>query len=103
MVDGLRFHSAGEARRWGELQLLKKAGAIDSLQRQVSYELHAIGPDGLITVLGTWRADFQYWRMTKNGAEFVVEDFKGFEVPLQRWKRRHVEAQYGITVTVVRR
>lgn len=29
---------------------------------------------------------------------YVVEDVKGFKTPLYKWKKKHVEAQYGITI-----
>ena len=38
-TDGIIFDSNKEARRWGQLLLLQKAGKITSLQRQVRYEL----------------------------------------------------------------
>jgi hypothetical protein len=33
----------------------------------------------------------------------VVEDVKGMRTPMYRWKKKHVEAQYGITITEVGR
>ena len=36
-VDGITFDSAKEARRYGELKLLEKAGEIYDLQRQVPF------------------------------------------------------------------
>lgn len=38
-TDGLIFDSTREARRWEQLLLLKKAGKISDLERQVTYEL----------------------------------------------------------------
>ena len=38
-VDGTVFDSHKEARRWDELLLLRRAGKITNLQRQVRYEL----------------------------------------------------------------
>ena len=38
-IDGLTFDSAKEAKRWGELKLLERAGRIRKLRRQVSYDL----------------------------------------------------------------
>lgn len=38
-IDGTVFDSHKEARRWQELLLLQKAGAITELRRQVEYEL----------------------------------------------------------------
>jgi hypothetical protein len=33
----------------------------------------------------------------------VVEDVKGLDLPLGRWKRKHFEAQYGQPVRVIRK
>ncbi len=41
-------------------------------------------------------ADFSYTD-TRTGL-VVVEDVKGFKTPLYRWKKRHVEAQYGFRI-----
>lgn len=39
IIDGLVFDSKREAKRYQELKLLEKCGAIRDLQRQVKYEL----------------------------------------------------------------
>ena len=49
--------------------------------------------------LGKYIADFRY-RAGRQGL-LVVEDVKGFKTPLYRWKKKHVEAQYGITVVEI--
>jgi hypothetical protein len=33
----------------------------------------------------------------------VVEDVKGFKTELYRWKKKHVEAQYGIEIVEIGR
>ena len=33
--------------------------------------------------------------------ELLDEDVKGFKTPLYRWKKKHVEAQYKITVVEI--
>ena len=38
-VDGIRFDSRKEAKRYGELQLMQKAGEISELRRQVVFTL----------------------------------------------------------------
>lgn len=98
-VDGIVFDSAKEAARYSELRLLEKAGEITALVYQPSYCLEVDADherwDARRHVIGTYRADFAYF--DKNGIE-VVEDVKGFKTPLYRWKKKHVEAQYGITI-----
>ena len=39
IVDGITFDSRREARRYQELKMLERCGAISDLQRQVEYEL----------------------------------------------------------------
>jgi hypothetical protein len=102
VIDGERFDSAGEARRWSELQLLVRAGHVRNLRRQVSYPLTTGRVDmaGRVSggdVIGHYVADFVY---TRGQAEpLVVEDYKGYRTPLYVWKRKHFEAQYGIRIT----
>ncbi len=106
-VDGIRFHSAKEARRYGELKLLQKAGTIRALVLQPSYPLDAFGVE--CRPIGIYRADFAYelgYFVTVQGVRKecwrgVVEDVKGFKTPLYRWKKKHVEAQYGIEIREV--
>jgi Protein of unknown function (DUF1064) len=89
-VDGLTFASKREAVRYSELKLLEKAGEIWKLERQVPYPL-----DVHTKTIGQYVADFVYYRCD---GILVVEDCKGVRTPLYRWKRKHVEAQYGIRI-----
>lgn len=79
------FASKGEYRRWGELKLLLKAKKISVLLRQERYPL--IVRDKII---GYHVPDFVYF---ENG-QIVVEDFKGQEQDLWKWKYKHFKAQY---------
>lgn len=97
-VDGIRFDSMKEARRWGELRLLECAGEVRNLRRQVVIPL--IGRDGpLKTRTGRQMkltVDFVYEDRRLNWAT-VHEDSKGvstrdYEV------RRAVAAAMGIQV-----
>ena len=104
-VDGIEFPSKAEARRYSELKLLEKARKIFGLQRQPRYRLCAFtnradGPKEL----GHYVADFRYHTTEWCGCAWgcVVEDVKGVKTDLYRWKKKHVEAQYGITITEVR-
>ena len=50
-------------------------------------------------MLGDWIADFVYEELQQPGAWIAVaEDVKGMKTPLYRWKKKHVEAQYGIQI-----
>lgn len=69
VVDGIKFPSKGEARRWSELKLLERGGAIKDLKRQVLF--HLSGRRGKV---GRYTVDFTY---LENGRQ-VAEDFKGY-------------------------
>jgi Protein of unknown function (DUF1064) len=105
-VDGITFASQREAARYRELKLLVLARKIFRLILQPRYRLVAFAPawrEREAIELGHYVADFRYcnhagclcaWGCT-------VEDVKGFKTPLYRWKKKHVEAQYGIQVREV--
>ncbi len=110
-VDGIVFASQREARRYQELRLLERAGEISDLELQPRFPLSvpstsgyvrraakALAQGGMFTI-GEYRADFKYrdWKTVP----YVVEDAKGFRTPLYRWKKKHVEAQYGIQIREV--
>ena len=97
-VDGIVFASQKEARRYRELKLLEKAGEIRNLQLQPRFPVWAPGGD-MDSKLGEYRGDFSYTDNRDHG--FVVEDVKGFKTPLYKWKKKHVEAQYGIRIREV--
>lgn len=104
VVDGLSFASKAEAKRYGELKLLEKAKQIHALAVQPRYGLYA-GTDRR-PLVGEYRADFVYCKCLDevcNGRLIVVEDVKGFKTPLYQWKKKHFEAQYGITITEITR
>lgn len=86
--DGMTFDSIKEYKRWCELSLLQRAGAITDLQRQVEYELipaqrepDTIGVRGGVKKGKTiehkvsYVADFVY----KENGKSVVEDVKGYK------------------------
>lgn len=93
-VDGIRFDSRAEARRYGELRLLEAAGTISDLKLQVEYPIYLKGQ-----YICTYRADFVYFDREKG--EWIIEDVKGVRTQVYRLKRRLVEASYGITITEV--
>ncbi len=95
-IDNITFASKAEARRYAELTMLVKAGEITDLEIQPKFPL-LVGQRPKKQI-GEYRADFQYVR---DGEFLVVEDVKGFKTALYRWKKKHVEAQYGITITEV--
>lgn len=89
VIDGIRFDSKREARRYQDLFLLLKAGEISDLRMQVKYQLipaqrepDCIGPKGgrkpgrVIEKECSYIADFSY--VDKEGNQ-VVEDVKGYK------------------------
>lgn len=130
-IDGITFASKAEARRYAELKMLEKAGEIKGLELQPRFRLMApeLG-SGFDLHIGDYVADFRYQRITVIGAsdrqgfyhtgngsrpygmaattpgidikhDDVIEDVKGVKTALYLWKKKHVEAQYGITITEV--
>jgi hypothetical protein len=106
IVDGIRFQSSKEARRFQELKLLEKAGDIHDLRLQQPLELCAFSyMAGTPRIIGKHLIDFVYCICLRTPcvrSHLVYEDVKGFDVPLGRWKRKHAEIQYGITIRLIK-
>lgn len=99
-VDGIAFDSKAEAARYGELQLLARAGQISDLAvhpRYVLVDASAHGPSLC------YIADFSY---TEQGRQ-VAEDVKGgtaTQTPLWKLKARLFRERYpAIELRVVER
>lgn len=76
-VDGIKFDSTREAKRYEELKLLERAGKIRDLEVQPVYELvksvkYKNAKRAKPAMIYT--ADFRYWDIEKG--ELVVEDVK---------------------------
>lgn len=108
--DGITWDSLKEYRRFCELRLLEKAGAIQDLQRQVEFVLipaqrepDTIGKRGgvkkgkTIEQKVSYVADFVY---TENG-ETVVEDTKGFRTKDYILKRKMMLYFHNIRIKEV--
>lgn len=101
VVDGITFDSKYESERWKELCLLACAGYISNLKNQVPYVLHAAGKNGQQIKVGTYKADFVY--ETKSGCT-VVEDTKGVETAMFKWKKKHFDIEYSpLSITVIKK
>lgn len=96
VVDGITFDSQAEANYYASLKLREKAGEVGGVELQRPFPLMVAS--GI--VLGSYRADFAFWDHTED--RFRVIDVKGFDTPLSKWKRKHVKAQYGFEVEIVR-
>lgn len=91
VVDGITFDSKKEAKRYGELLLLQRAGVISNLQLQVPYILINKSKYGRAI---KYVADFVYYE----NKQIVVEDVKGIRTPVYRLKKRLFEEKYGIRI-----
>lgn len=94
VVGGHSFDSKKEARRYGELKLLMRAGEISDLEVHPRYALTVSGER-----IGHAEFDFRY--RTKSGL-LVIEDCKSepTNTALSKWKRRHFQIQYELMVTL---
>ncbi len=71
VVDGIKFPSIKEGRRYRELKVLQAGGLITELQLQPSFRLIVEGK--LICI---YRPDFRY--LTAESPKPVIEDVKGY-------------------------
>lgn len=104
MPDGTvrHFSSEKEANRFRELDLLQRAGEINSLRCQVPFELipRQRRADGKWEQPCKYIADFVY----RDGCHMVVEDVKGYDDPksaaykLYTVKRKLMLLIHGITI-----
>ena len=84
-VDGHKFPSKAEARRYGELKMLERADAIRNLELQPAFDLRVEGMK-----VCSYVADFAYFEQSKR----VIEDVKGVRTPVYRLKIKLLKALY---------
>lgn len=91
VVDGIKFDSKKEAKRYGELILMQRSKQIYGLKTQVKYDI-------VINDVKVCRyiADFTY--KCANADTITVEDCKGFRTSIYRLKKKLMKAVYGITI-----
>ena len=104
VVDGIRFASKREARRYGELQVLLKAGKIQNLIIQPTFPIEINGNPVLIKSKGypngrklKYIADFSYYE----GITRIVEDSKGYDNQVSKIKRALVLATHDLEIRLV--
>lgn len=93
-VDGIKFASMKEARRYEELRLLLHAKKIDRLKFHPPYPIVVAGEH-----IATYYADFQYWDIAKG--EEIIEDVKGIKTQVYKLKKKLVETIYTIKITEI--
>ena len=108
-VNGIRFDSQKEARRYAQLQILQQEGKIRNLKLQADFTLQeAYTTDSGERIRAIrYRADFTYERPTKpdcNGTVYwlpVVEDVKGKKTAVYAMKKKLMRERLGIEVQEV--
>lgn len=96
-LDGMTFDSKAEAERYQALKAQERAGEISDLTLQPRFALHVRVADAPVSmIIGEYRGDFSY--VVCATGRRAVEDVKGFKTALYRWKKKHVELQYGIQI-----
>lgn len=90
VINGIRFASAHEARRYTELLLLQRAGEISDLELQVSVPIVFDGRPVMVKSKGypngrvlRYVGDFRYLE----GGKAVIEDAKGHPTEVYKIKR----------------
>lgn len=101
IVDGKTFDSRKEARRYRELLLLQKAGAIRDIECQKRYRLIPTQrKDGKVVERPVdYVADFVY--IDTATGQLVVEDTKGFKTKDYIIKRKLMLERYGVQIREV--
>lgn len=100
VVDGIKFDSVKEAKRYRELMFMFKAGEIDNLKLQPKYRLIDKFKNGQgKTIRGiNYIADFEY---IKDG-KVVIEDVKGYKTQTYKLKKKLFEHKYNpLTITEI--
>lgn len=86
VIDGIKFMSMLEGRRWAHYKLACTAGMIKRVHRQVIFDLP--GPSAYIADFGIVENDGRIW----------YEDAKGYITDLSRFKIKQVRDIYGVEV-----
>lgn len=98
VIDGIRFASQKEGRRYSELRILERAGKINNLEVQPEFKFSVDGrpvrfPSGR---QAKYVADFAYFDPALNRR--VILDVKGFKTDVYKLKKAFVEAMYPGTI-----
>lgn len=101
-IGSLKFDSKAEARRYNELLLLQKSGAIKDLKTQVAFVLWpSVKFPGAARATPACRyvADFVYLEPVGDGLlRTVIEDVKGMRTAVYKLKKHALKALHGLDV-----
>ena len=94
IVDGIKFDSKKEAKRYTELKLLKQSGLIKELELQKVFELQPkyTNSKGEHIRAITYKCDFFYYDNEKQ--QYIVEDTKGYITEVYKIKKKLFEYEY---------
>jgi hypothetical protein len=96
-IDGIRFDSKAEAKRYGELMIRQKAGEITDLKVHPPYWLTVNGIE-----ICKYVGDFAYWTNDGDDRQYILEDVKGVKTRLYMLKKKLVLACLGINITEIK-
>jgi len=99
VVDGLKFDSMREAKRWLALRQDERNGEISGLERQVKYVLAPsvkLAGEKKAKAALRYFADFRYLDLMTGAT--VVEDAKGRQTEAFRIKRHLMKSVHNIDV-----
>jgi len=92
-VDGIKFDSRKEARRYTELKMMERCGLIQNLELQKPFELQpTFRKKGKTYRAIKYIADFVYY--DKQREQIVIEDTKGFRTEVYKIKKKLFEYKY---------
>lgn len=103
-VDGIRFDSAAEVRRYRELKAEERNGIIRELQVKPEFALYAAGTNFEPVRIGGFTPEFAYFR--GDADRMTVEDVKSAatrKLADYRLRKRIFEANHGIELTEITR
>ena len=96
MVDGIKFDSKAEARRYVELKIIEDTGHIKELKLQPKFELQPKykNSKGQCIRAITYKADFSYIETHSEVGKLIVEDVKGVETKEFKLKKKMLEYKF---------
>jgi len=95
IIDGIKFDSIREGKRYQELKLLQRVGIIENLELQKEFELQpSYKKNGKTIRKISYIADFCYY---ENG-KYIVEDVKGMHNDVYKLKKKLFEYKYDFEI-----
>jgi len=101
-IDGIKFRSALEAKRYSQLKILLQNGDITDLELQPEYPIIITSlKTGETKKVGKYHADFRYHDVLLD--ETIVEDVKGMMTEAAALRIKIVKVMYDIEIVLVRK